>query len=102
MKPCPRTLSTHHRYVSFARMGGTSATFDLQVHLRFGETIEFSQIAQGEGGRLQSYCSRVKIKGNWLTCNCPAAGLSTDQRTELLDHQEGLRKDNAVQNWLRA
>ncbi|KAF5841682.1 histone chaperone Rttp106-like-domain-containing protein [Dunaliella salina] len=50
------------RYVSFARMGGTSSTFDLQVHLRSGETIEFSQIAQGEGGRLQSYCSRVKIK----------------------------------------
>lgn len=66
-------------FVAFARAGGTSATFDLEVHLRSGETIEFSQIGQGELGRLQSYFLRMKIQVQRVTGCSLSSSLQFEQ-----------------------
>lgn len=72
-------------YAELCRAGGSSSTFDLVLHLKGGELVEFSQIDRSELGRLQSYIAQCKIKvgtlvwraGSWALHCMSVIGLPT-------------------------
>jgi hypothetical protein len=45
----------------FARVGATSSTFDMTVHLAGGGRVEFGQVDQGELPRLQAYVAERRL-----------------------------------------
>ena len=52
---------TEVQEVDFARVSGMSQTFDMHVHLREGNLLDFSQIPQNEAYGLQQYMTKAGV-----------------------------------------